>query len=149
MNIRVAAVLAALAGFGVLVCAQGIPLNIITTEVNGRLADNINLPFVNDPAVLGEWVSVDFVREPADFQPGIKRFRDPLYLEGILFRPNGWMTGHTSSWTKGVVLDKADLTASRYIIKEIAGATYMFLEWKSGDYTIRRQKPEYYVLKKK
>jgi hypothetical protein len=28
------------------------------------------------------------------------------------------------------------------------GSTYMFFEWKSGDYTIRHRKPSYYVLKK-
>ena len=31
--------------------------------------DNIDLPFVNDPQVIGEWESVDFVAKPADFNP--------------------------------------------------------------------------------
>jgi len=56
---------------------------------------------------------------------------------------NPWWT-----WTKGVVMHSGDRTASRYAIKEINGARYMFFEWKSGDYTIRGNKPEYYVLKK-
>ena len=35
------------------------------------------------------------------------------------------------------------------IIKEIGGAPYLFLEWKSGDVTIAGMKPHYYVLKPK
>jgi bla regulator protein BlaR1 len=86
---------------------------------------------------------------PEDFEPGVRRFGGDLYLKGLTFRAKGWMTGHMWSWTKGAVLDDADKTASRYTIKEIGGEKYMFLEWKSGDYVIRHQKPEYYVLKKK
>ena len=54
------------------------------------------------------------------------------------------------AWTKGVVMHRGgDKTASRYTIKKIDGAAYLFLEWKSGDYIIRHQKPSYYVLIKK
>jgi hypothetical protein len=38
--------------------------------------------------------------------------------------------------------------ASKYVIKDIDGQTYMFYQWKSGDYTYRYKKPSYYVLKK-
>jgi len=34
------------------------------------------------------------------------------------------------------------------VIKKIGDSTYMFFEWKSGDYVIRHMKPSYYVLKK-
>jgi hypothetical protein len=50
--------------------------------------------------------------------------------------------------TKGLVLSSSLKTASRYILKELDGSTYMFFEWKSGDYTLRGMKPKYYVLKK-
>ena len=56
------------------------------------------------------------------------------------------MSSSSHTWTKGLVLD--DDTASKYIIREIDGSSYMFYEWKSGDYTIRYMKPSYYVLKK-
>jgi hypothetical protein len=52
-------------------------------------------------------------------------------------------------WTKGLIIVPAAKIASRYEIKEIDGSTYMFYEWKSGDYTLRQRKPKYYVLKKK
>jgi len=35
-----------------------------------------------------------------------------------------------------------------YTIKHIDGDDYMFVQWKSGDYTIRKQKPHYYVFRK-
>lgn len=148
------AVTAALLGFGTFALAA--ELRITTTEVGGRLVDDINLPFVNDPGVLGEWRSVDFVAEPGEFVPGVKRFRDDLYLGGFKFLPSGKMAvlpfapkgAPWFNWTSGVVTHSGDKTASRYLIKELKGATYMFFEWKSGDYTIRHAKPEYYVLKK-
>jgi len=148
------AVTAVLLGFGTLALAAEI--GIVTTEVDGRLVDNIDLPFANDPAVLGEWRSVDFVAEPGDFTPGAKRFRGDLYLGGFRFLAGGKMgvlpfapkSAPWFNWTKGVVTHSGDKTASRYLIKDLKGATYMFFEWKSGDYTIRHEKPEYYVLKK-
>ena len=147
MNIKLLAVIAVLAGAGALVCAGGIKVE--KTAVKGRLADNLALPFVNDPAVQGEWQSVDFVKEPALFEPGARRFDGDLFLKGLEFKAGGKITGLCFTWTKGVVLDPCDKTASLYTIKEIKGAEYMFFEWKSGDYIVRHQKPEYYVLKKK
>jgi len=52
-------------------------------------------------------------------------------------------------WTKGLIIVPAAKIASRYEIEEIEGSTYMFYEWKSGDYVLRQMKPKYYVLKKK
>jgi bla regulator protein BlaR1 len=149
MNIRIIAVAAMLAGFGGAAFAEEIKIN--TTEVDGRLRDDFsNLSFVNDPAVLGKWVSVDFVSEPSEFVPGEKHFEGSLYLEGLTFLPKGKTPQPWFGWTKGVVMHLGgDHTASRYTIKEISGAKYMFFEWKSGDYIIRHQKPQYYVLKKK
>ena len=113
-----------------------------------RTADNISLPFVTDEAVLGSWKSVDFVQKPEAFDPEKKSFDGELYLKELVFLPEGRMINGWLTWTKGVVMHHGDKTASAYTIKDIAGAKYMFFEWKSGDYTIRHMKPEYYVLKK-
>ncbi|HBB68318.1 MAG: hypothetical protein A2X28_01575 [Elusimicrobia bacterium GWA2_56_46] len=112
------------------------------------IRDNIDLPFVNDPEALGSWKSVDFVETPDRFSPRKKNRRDDLYLKELVFLAagktlDGWLT-----WTKGMLIAKGNKTASKYAIKDIAGSKYMFLEWKSGDYTIRHRKPNYYVLKK-
>ncbi|MHC4133192.1 MAG: S8 family serine peptidase [Planctomycetota bacterium] len=115
---------------------------------NGNIADKIDYPFVNDPDVIGTWISVDFVTEPEQFKVGQKQFGGKLFLKELVFMPKGRMANRGSKWTKDLVLDAADKTASRYIIKELNGSAYMFFEWKSGDYTIRHMKPKYYVLKK-
>ncbi len=137
---------AVLIGLGAL-CAAG-EIKINTTEVDGRLVDDINLPFVNDPALPGRWDSVDFVRDPADFKPGVKLFEGDLYLKKLVFLEGGRTAAPWWTWTKGVVMHSGDRTAARYIIKKLNGATYMFFEWKSGDYSFKHRKPEYYVLKK-
>lgn len=111
--------------------------------------DDINLPFRNDPAVVGAWESVDFVESPEKFDPAAKTWTGDLYLKEMTFLNGGRGAKPWWTWTKGVVIHKGDRTASAYSIKEIAGKRYMFFEWKSGDYVFRGAKPFYYVLKKK
>ena len=111
--------------------------------------DNIDLPFRDDPAIVGEWESVDFVESPAKFDPGVKAWDGDLYLKEMTFLPKGKGGKPWWTWTKGVVMHSGDRTASAYEIKKIKGRTYMFFEWKSGDYTLRGAKPFYYVLRKK
>lgn len=123
-----------------------------------RRVDSIDYPFADDPDVLGEWESVDFVRTIEMFKPNKQNWLGSEFMTGMKFERNGgftyrFATGKSFSkgmrWTKGLVLDKWDQTASAYTIKEIDGTTYLFYEWKSGDYTMRGMDPQYYVLKKK
>ena len=51
--------------------------------------DNIDLPFVNDPQVIGEWESVDFVANPSDFNPDKPNWKGGLYLKGLTFLEDG------------------------------------------------------------
>ncbi len=130
-----------------LYCGQAGAVEIKSlVNAQGRTEDDINLPFVNDPAVLGSWKAVAFVDAPEAFVPGAAA--GDLYLKELVFlpdgkTPNGWLT-----WTKGAVMHHGDKTASRYELKKINDTEYLFFEWKSGDYTIRHQAPRYYVLKK-
>lgn len=117
-------------------------------EPDGRIVDKIDLPFVNDPAVLGTWKSVDLVTEPDQFKPGQRHWKDDLFLKGLSFLPDGKTGVPWYYWTKGTVCHPGDKTASAYTLKDIDGTTYMFFEWKSGDYVLRHAKPIYYVLKK-
>jgi len=71
-----------------------------------------------------------------------------LYLKDLTFKDNGKMDHSWIKWTNGVVMHSGDKTASAYTLKEINGSTYMFFEWKSGDYIFRNMAPSYYVLKK-
>ncbi len=111
--------------------------------------DNIELPFVNDPQVLGEWESVDFVGDPSQFNPDKRASSGELFLKGMTFLDNGKFPQRWLTWTKGVVMHQGDKTASSYEIQEINGRPYLFFEWKSGDVTIGGRKPHYYVLTKK
>jgi bla regulator protein BlaR1 len=121
-----------------------------TSYINeqGRIVDKIDYPFVNDPQLIGTWESVDFVRDIYQFSPTEKNWKGDLYLKELIFLPNGKTFKPWWTWTKGLVFHSGDKTASKYTLKDIEGSTYMFYEWKSGDYTIRYMKPFYYVLKK-
>jgi hypothetical protein len=110
--------------------------------------DKIDLPFVNDPQVLGEWKSVDFVKDISQFNPAHPAWKGKLHLKGLTFLENGKTPQAWWTWTKGVLIHKGDQTASRYEIRQINGTSYLFLEWKSGDVTIAGMKPRYYVLAK-
>ncbi len=131
----------------------------VLADQKGRIEDNINLPFANDDAVLGRWTSVDFVDEPSQFNSERRHFGGDLYMKELKFLPGGKTsalfaanesvgTSTVLAWTKGVVIHSGDKTAARYEIKKIGDKEYLFLEWKSGDYTIRHMKPKYYALKK-
>ena len=122
-----------------------------TINEQGRIVDKIDYPFVNDSKVIGTWKSVDFVREMEEFKDSEKQWghgESRPYLKELIFLPNGKTTKNWRTWTKGLVFHSGDKTASKYTIKKIKGSTFMFYEWKSGDYTIRYRKPSYYVLKK-
>lgn len=119
-----------------------------TVDASGRIVDRIDYPFVDDPQVVGRWQSVDFVREVEDFDPAAPKWKGSLYLKELVLLPEGQSVRPWWIWTKGLIIHKDDRTASKYVIREINATTYMFFEWKSGDYTIRHEKPQYYVLKK-
>ncbi len=119
-----------------------------TINEEGRIVDKIDYPFVNDPQLIGTWESVDFVGEMEEFKADQKRWKGDLYLKGLIFKPNGKTFKPWWTWTKGLVFHSGDKTAAKYTIKDVEGSTYMFYEWKSGDYVFRYRKPSYYVLKK-
>ncbi len=114
-----------------------------------RITDKIDYPFVNDTAVTGSWVSVDFVSTIQEFTPEKKSWRGGLHLKELVFLPGGKMTPSFYVWTKGLVMSPKGKTASKYVIKSFDDVDYMFFEWKSGDYTIRGRKPAFYVLRRR
>jgi len=119
-----------------------------------RVEDKIDFPFVDDPEVRGTWVAVDFVKTEEAFDPGRIHMWGESFLKQIEFLEGGRTrfsfrenrVSERSTWTRGLVLSAADKTASAYRIRPMNGKTYLFFEWKSGDYTLRAQRPEWYVL---
>lgn len=51
-------------------------------------------------------------------------------------------------WSQDVIVNQYEDTVSKCIIKEIEGETYMFYEFKNGDYIFNGARPLYYVMKK-
>ena len=131
-----------------------------TINEQGHIVDKIDWPFVNDPQVIGTWESVDVVGEMEQFKVSEQQWQGrggELFLNEMIFVKNGRLIskydkvprGYRGTWTNGLVIYNNDTkTASKYTLKDMDGSTYMFYEWKSGDYTFRHRKPSYYVLKK-
>jgi len=122
-----------------------------------RREDNTDYPFEDDPQILGQWEIVDFVEKIEKFNPKKKNDDSFYYLVGLIVEEKGKLTlttlsgdisGESMVWTKGLILNKTVKTASKYEIMELDGNTYLFFEWKSGDYIFRNREPAYYVLKK-
>jgi serine protease AprX len=118
-------------------------------------------PFVDDARIIGKWESVGFVAAPSEFVPGgnwpQRRawLRELTFLEGGTMvavmnggRPATWQWGSRCKWTKDWIIDIDSRIQAQYEIKDIAGNTYLFYPWLSGDVTIRYMPPKYYVLKK-
>ena len=118
------------------------------------LIDDIDLPFEDDENILGKWTSIKWVQEWADdIEPTARTYED-LYYETVEFLPGGELRSVMKNnfikakWTKGFTLINIGNgnTASAYEIRHFNDKEYLFIEWKSGDYTFRRSKPGYYIF---
>lgn len=119
--------------------------------------DNIDLPFVNDPALIGFWKTVDLIRDKNNFTVGKREWKGDLWLQQIAIAPNGDATFTVARddekllrqrWTKGLILNPYQKQAMHYDIVEREGETYLIMEWKSGDYMYAGDINCYYVLQK-
>lgn len=123
--------------------------------------DNLDIPFENDEKVLGLWKSVDFIEIKKNFIPGTKQWtydNGNLPLISLSFLPDGklitsWSNGSTGNqrWTKDFILLKRggkEDVACHYEIKHIQNKAYLYLEWKSGDYTFGGYITHKYVFEK-
>ena len=123
-----------------------------TKETLG-IHDNIDLPFVSDEALIGEWDSVAFVSEIEDFLP--EKNYDDLYLRSMEIFPDGSLiqtymdSEWHDKWTKDYILNLHRTTAAKYRITEINGTEFLFVEWKMGNYIYGGMKPDHYVFKRK
>ena len=123
------------------------------------LIDDIDLPFVDDESIHGKWISVKWIKKmPDDFSAFMNNLPAPqandLYYVSVEFLPGGEQRSVmkdnfiTAKWTKGLSLIDIGLgnTACAYEIHNFNSKEYLFIEWKSGDYTHRRDKPGYYIF---
>ncbi|WP_111947667.1 M56 family metallopeptidase [Clostridium tetanomorphum] len=121
---------------------------VVDEEGRIRKIDNTNISFNKDDKILGKWISVDFVKNIKDFIPYRRNYKDDLYLKNLEFFQNGKTNIKYWNWSKDLIICLYDKTVSKYYIKSIDNEEYIFLQWKSGDYSFRNMSPFYYVLKK-
>jgi hypothetical protein len=132
---------------GILLLVLGVVCGC-TAPTGEKIEENIDLPFIDDPEIIGTWTTVDYVQAVEEFDPENIRWQDELFLKEMTFYANGATFSPIWTWTKGYILNHGDKTACHYCITEIKGAVHLFFEWKSGEYTVRHQAPDYYVRKK-
>ncbi|MCL2772546.1 MAG: hypothetical protein FWD71_04270 [Oscillospiraceae bacterium] len=130
------------------------------SDTNG-IKDTMDYTFVPDSEAVGNWTIVDGGEKNIDDFDSAKPNYTPEQLyqiqwQNVSLSDDGTakfqfinsMSVLTTTWTKGYILNILPDTISAYTIKKIDNDYYMFAEWKSGDYSIRGQKPLYCVLKK-
>lgn len=120
----------------------------------------------DDTSILGSWNACAFVKHVEDFQPNTNCSLIPY--EGLFWRTAEFLaegelqnsfknsdTGIISidspdvwRWVKGYVICNTRPLASKYFLKEIDGAKYLFIQWKSGDYYFGGQEPSWYVFQR-
>jgi len=120
---------------------------------------NTDLPFEPEPEVIGTWETLDFVREPSQFDPEHRTWSGELFLREVTFSPDGVADirygfgertrSHTESWTRGALLDRKEQRVSAYELRPTESGTTMFLEWISGDVIYLGMPPCYYVLRRR
>lgn len=123
------------------------------------IKDNINMPFVEDVTVIGKWRACGYCVNPEMFEPK-DGCNDCYFFSNVEFMLGGSVTSRyyygdrliegdeMQVWTKGYILCNFNSTACAYLIREINGEEYLFIQWKSGDYVYGGLEPEYYVFKR-
>lgn len=131
---------------------------MITDEIPDLPAD--------DSSILGNWKVCGLVRpaeifDPHDPCPVIPY--DALYWRTAEFLEGGGMRNsfknqedgslHTDApnvwrWVTGYVICNPRPTTSRYMIRRIENTDYLFVQWKSGDYSFAGDEPYWYVFRR-
>lgn len=121
----------------------------------------------DDERVLGKWLVCDLVKRIEDFQPVQANPRFPyeaLFWRSAEFLDKGDMRNvfrrgkdgeemtdapEIWRWTTGNVICNPRFTASMYKIRNYEDGEYIFIQWKSGDYSYGGEEPHWYVFKRK
>lgn len=131
------------------------------TKQEVRIKDRTDLPFVTDAAAIGKWAVCDLVKDIGLFDPDIPNPQFPkeaLFWKTVEFVDGGnckiayddatsYEQPHYT-WTKDYVLAHISFAAEKYTLIRIKSCDYLFIEWKSGDYSFGGQKPLYYVFRR-
>ena len=118
----------------------------------------------DDSAVMGAWQVCDLVRPIESFNPQAMCVyipKEALYWRTVEFLQdgvikNGFLHAETGTvridkedvwrWVRGAVICNPRSTVSEYRIRVIEGREYLFIQWKSGDYSFGKEEPFWYVF---
>lgn len=139
------------------------------TDLEARArVDDVDLPRLPDPEVEGEWVTVATTHDPQSFAiRDIPRDHQVFWILGATFNPKGFcvrryaregstaerITDYTRfdsprEGIRGAVLNPLLRIAEGYLIREIEGEDYLFIQHKSGDYMYGGRTPLWYVFRR-
>ena len=118
----------------------------------------------DDSAVMGAWQVCDLVRPIESFNPQAMCAyipKEALYWRTVEFLQdgvikNGFLHAETGTvridkedvwrWVRGDVICNPRSTVSEYRIRVVGGREYLFIQWKSGDYSYGGEEPFWYVF---
>jgi len=128
-------------------------LNYKMSEI--KQIDDVSYTFEVDLDVIGTYKAIAYV-DDLDINL-IMNEQSDLYINKMVFIKDGTIIYETEDgkvvddlkWTKGKVIDDVvDFISCVYKIIHKDNLTYLFLEWKNGDYLYGKRKPKYYVFLK-
>lgn len=131
-----------------------------------RIVDEIPKLSADDPSVLGKWKVCDFVKDADAFDP--QKPCNLIPYEGLYWRVAEFLEGGVMAngfrdakdggictdapdvwrWVRGYVICNPRETASRYMIRKYGDTEYLFVQWKSGDYTFGGREADWYVFRR-
>ncbi len=133
--------------------------HVYTERETYMVHDDLDMPYVADDRVLGEWEVVDIVRDPHAFDSKKKYWQGDFWIIDMQFFPrgvckqtrrhNGGLYHKGVEYSRGVVLDRGQEFAQHYELFTQNGAEYLIMEHKSNDYLYRGKVSCYYVFKRK
>ena len=139
------------------------------TDLESRaFVDNTDYPAISDPDVVGEWRTVAFTRDPTTFTAEeIPRGPTSWWIMGMTFTSRGRCLRHFARRgrtydgiypytlledgtydARGMVLNPSLHVAEAYLLRQIEGETYLFVQHKSGDYVYGGVPPQWYVFRR-
>lgn len=135
---------------------QQVDTNARTKKDTYEFRDDVNLPFVPDERVLGEWEAVDVIKDPSAFTTNPDKWNKTLPgILGLVFYERGRCAkirvGNTNwyQYTSGVILDTESEKAEKYTFLQNNGEDYLIVEHKTGDYSYLGEVYSYYVFRRK
>ena len=119
--------------------------------------DNVDVPFVADDRLIGEWETVDLVNHPSDFRVDQRHCHGGFWLVNMRFFNRGicFQTRHCGDvqvelkYSAGMIIDQFYERVHHYQIHTEQGTDYLIMEHKYIEYDYSGKVPYYYVLRRK